>query len=199
MHMHEIIAFQLDRFRKVIGSENPADCAHGCTHGFDILETGTIRQDTEAHRAGDGWSTLAFARDVWGGDGHVTSVDLDTRTARRVLDRELGAEAENYVTLREGYSIHWLAMMLAAGQRFDVILLDSENDPQLILHEFMIATQLLRRPGLILVDDVVPGSATVLKGRDLLPWIDANLPNATTSWEERTGGGVRSGVLSVIL
>lgn len=195
MHMHEIIAHQLDRFRKIIGSEGPT----ACTHGFDILETGTIRQDTEAHRFGDGWSTLAFARDVWGSDGHVTSIDLDVQTARRVLDRELGVEAGNYVTLREGYSIHWLAMMLAAGQRFDVILLDSENDPQLILHEFMIATQLLRRPGMILVDDVVPGSETVVKGKLLLPWIEQNLPNATTAWERRDGGGVHSGVLSVIL
>lgn len=191
MHMHEIIAHQLDHLRKVLGSEGVTD-----GHGFNILETGTIRQDTPQHRAGDGWSTLAFAHDAVVSGGHVTSIDLDVRTAATVLAREGVADV---VTLRQGYSIDWLATMLAAGERFDVILLDSENDPQLILHEFMIAKQLLRRPGLILVDDVVPGSETVLKGRDLLPWIDANLPNATTAWMRREGGGVYSGVLSVIM
>lgn len=191
MHMHEIIAHQLQHLRQVLGSTGLTD-----GHGFNILETGTIRQDTPEHRAGDGWSTLAFAQDAMASGGHVTSIDLDVRTAARVLDREGVADV---VTLREGYSVHWLATMLAAGERFDVILLDSENDPQLILHEFMIAMHLLRRPGLILVDDVVPGSNTILKGRDLLPWIDANLPNAAVSHTPRSGGGVHSGVLSVIL
>jgi hypothetical protein len=192
MHMHEIIAHQLDHLRKVLGCtgiELPPE-------GFQVLETGTIRQDTPQHRAGDGWSTLAFAQDAARTGGHVTSIDLDVRTAASVLTREGVAE---HVTLREGYSVDWLATMLAAGQRFDVILLDSENDAQLILHEFMIAKQLLRRPGMILVDDVVPGSDTVVKGKLLLPWIEQNMPNATTAWMRRDGGGVHSGVLSVIL
>ena len=196
MHMHAIIEHQLQHLRQVLGADGRGSQP---VEGFHILETGTIRQDTEAHRAGDGWSTLAFAMDCAAphdNQGHLTSIDLDTSVARAVIEREGLAD---YVTFRQGYSIDWLACMLSAGQKFDVILLDSENDAQLILHEFMIAKQLLRRPGMILIDDVVPGSDTVVKGTLLQPWIDANLPNATTSWEERTGGGVRSGVLSVIL
>lgn len=193
MHMHEIIAHQLQHLRQILGGEG-RDGQPG--EGFEILETGTIRQDTPQHRAGDGWSTLAFAQDAAATGGHVTSVDLDILTAARVLAREGVGE---HVTLREGYSIDWMACALAAGQKFDVILLDSENDAQLILHEFMLAKQLLRRPGMILVDDVVPGSETVVKGKLLLPWIERNMPNATTAWMRRDGGGVHSGVLSVVL
>lgn len=186
MHMHEIIADQLENFRQL--QMRPHDWE------LQILETGTIRQDTEAHRLGDGWSTVAFAGHVAEHGGHVTSVDLDVSVAERVLVREGLAE---HVTLRQGYSIDWMASMLAAGQRFDVILLDSENDAQLILHEFMIATKLLMRPGLILVDDVVPGSKDVVKGMQLLPWL--NERDIGHGIYVRTGGGVRSGVLATIL
>jgi hypothetical protein len=161
---------------------------------LEILETGTIRQDTEEHRQGDGWSTLALALRAAQYGGHVTSIDLDVATAAKVLARE---GVDDCVTLRQGYSIEWMASMLAAGQRFDVILLDSENDDQLILHEYMLAVKLLNRPGLLLVDDVVPGSDSVIKGRQLLPWLDAHGFNYHV--QPRTGGGVHSGVLSLVL
>ena len=184
MHMHEILA---DHLATIQGLRPEG-------YELQILETGTIRMDTEAHRLGDGWSTVAFAGHVHEHGGHVTSVDLDVHTARRVLDRE---RLTDHVTLREGYSIDWLACMLSAGQTFDAILLDSDNDAQLILHEFMIARKLLRRPGLILVDDVVPSSKDVVKGHQLLPWLDSQQIQYDIT--ERTGGGVRSGVLATIL
>lgn len=184
MHMHDIIANHLMAAQDL----RPEG------YELQILETGTIRQDTEAHRLGDGWSTVAFAKHVAEYGGHVTSIDLDVDTAQRVLDRE---QLLDHVTLRQGYSIEWMASMLEAGQRFDVILLDSDNDAQLILHEFMIARKLLNRPGLIMVDDVVPGSRDVVKGHELLPLLDGqSIGYAIT---ERTGGGVRSGVLATIL
>lgn len=184
MHMHEIIGREIEAYRT----------KHDHWGDLHILETGTIRQDTEAHRLGDGWSTLAFAKEVQLRGGHVTSIDLHTDTANEVLEREGVLE---HVTLREGYSIEWMASALAAGQQFDVILLDSENDPQLILHEFMVAQKLLSRPGLILVDDVVPGSSTVVKGQLLLPWLIARDQHYRIT--SRTGGGVHSGVLSMVL
>lgn len=187
MHMHDIIDRELAAFCEATGQD---------VKTLQILETGTIRQDTEAHRLGDGWSTVAFARAVGdkAGYGHVTSVDLHIETAGRVIAREGLGE---YVTLRQGYSIDWMASMLAAGQQFDVILLDSENDAQLILHEYMLATKLLRRPGLLLVDDVVPGSPDVVKGLRLLPWLDERRVEYHIT--PRTGGGVHSGVLSAVL
>lgn len=184
MHMHDILADHLATARGL----RPEG------YELQILETGTIRQDTEAHRLGDGWSTVAFAGHVAEHGGHVTSIDLEVDTARKVLDRE---RLLDHVTLRQGYSIDWLASMLSAGQRFDVILLDSDNDAQLILHEFMIARKLLNRPGLIMVDDVVPGSRDVVKGHELVPWLAGN--GTEYSITERTGGGVRSGVLAAFL
>lgn len=192
MHMHDIINEQLARLRQLLGiADDPAN-------GLEILETGTIRVDSEAHRLGDGWSTEAFARDCIGrGCGTVTSIDLDTAVADRVLSR-LSHNLRSLVTLRQGYSIEWMAAMIEAGQRFDVILLDSDNDPLLILHEFMLAEKLLRRPGLIMVDDVVPGSATIRKGERLLPWLDRERPTREYTITPRTGNGFTSGVLSVV-
>ncbi len=184
MYMHDILANHLATIRGM----RPEG------YELQILETGSIRQDTEAHRLGDGWSTLAFAENVIKHGGHVTSVDLDVSTARQVLTRE---GVIDDVTLRQGHSIDWMASMLGSGQRFDVILLDSDNDAQLILHEFMIAQKLLQRPGLIMVDDVVPGSKEVVKGHQLLPWLDMLCRQYGIT--ERTGGGVRSGVLATVL
>jgi methyltransferase family protein len=187
MHMHDILNAEIDAFRKTHRGPGRFD--------MQILETGTIRQDTEEHRLGDGWSTQALAAHAAAFGGHVTSVDLDTRVAETVLTR-LGLVDQ--VTLRQGYSVEWMAAMIAAGQRFDVVLLDSENDPQLILHEYMLALKLMEaRPCLLLVDDVVPGSATVRKGELLLPWLEQR--GETYRVLPRTGGGVRSGVLSMVV
>jgi len=193
MHMHDIINAQLAAFRR---GWLPPDISEG---GLSILETGTIRYDTEDHRRGDGWSTEAFARDCMGrSEGHVTSIDLHIETADRVLTR-MGANLRSLVTLRQGYSIEWMAAMIKAGQEFDVALLDSDNDPRLILHEYMLAEKLLRRPGLILVDDVIPGSTTVRKGELLLPWLAANRGIDNPVIIPRTGNGFTSGVLSLVL
>ena len=183
MHMHDILGEQLQRFATAFELTD-----------LEILETGTIRQDTPEHQAGDGWSTLAFARWAEQYGGHVTSIDLHVATAAKVLARE---KVDDYVTLRPGYSIDWMASMLKAGQEFDVILLDSENDGQLILHEFMLAMKLLRRPGLLLVDDVVPQSRAILKGELLVPWLDDH--GMDYSLIPRTGGGVQSQVLATLV
>lgn len=187
MHMHHIIAAQLQTFRALFRGDDP-------TCPLNILETGTIREDTSAHQQGDGWSTLAFAQDAHLTGGHVTSVDLRTEVADQVLtDRGM----RSYATLEQGYSVAVMAELLARGHRYDVILLDSENDAQLTLHEFFLALQLIRRPGLLLVDDVVLGSSTVVKGHQLVPWLD----NARQQYQvtPRTGNGFMSGVLSTVI
>jgi predicted O-methyltransferase YrrM len=186
MHMSDILREQIARFRAAVGMKGG--------DALDILETGTIRQDTEAHRLGDGWSTLTFAEVAAEVGGYVTSIDLDVSVARKVITR-YGHDL--HVVLREGHSIEWMASMIEAGQKFDVILLDSDNDAQLILHEYLLARKLLRHPGLLLVDDVAPGSATVVKGQQLVPWLDGR--GVKYMITPRTGGGVHSGVLSAIL
>ena len=77
-----------------------------------------------------------------------------------------------------------------------MILLDSANDSDLILNEYLLAQHL--GPGLILVDDVEPGSATVVKGHKLLPWLEAS--GARWRMLRRTGAGSFSvGVLAIDL
>jgi hypothetical protein len=126
-----------------------------------ILETGTIRGDGESSQVGDGWSTMEFAMAVAAhhaaakdldvdARGYVRSIDLEIDTAAKVLQRSGLAE---YVELVQDHSIAALAHEVRKGLTYDVVFLDSDNDPQLILHEFMIARHLVRSDGFIVIDD----------------------------------------------
>lgn len=158
-----------------------------------ILETGSIRNEAEEYHQNDGWSTLTFAQHVKEHGGSLTSVDLDITAADAVLTRH---GLRDTVHLVEQHSIDFLAGAIDAAERYDVILLDSANDADLILHEYMLALRL--GPGLILVDDVEPGSTTVVKGHKLLPMLDAY--GASPRMLRRTGAGSFSvGVLAVDL
>lgn len=158
-----------------------------------ILETGSIRNEAEEYHQNDGWSTLTFAQYVQAHGGSITSVDLDITAADAVLTRH---GLRDTVNLVQQHSIEFLAGELGAGTRYDVILLDSENDADLILNEYLLAKHL--GPGLVLVDDVEPGSTTVVKGHKLLPLIEAT----GVRWRmlRRTGAGHFSvGVLALDL
>lgn len=134
-----------------------------------IIETGTIRGEGDQYRTGDGWSTVTFAKHVRIHGGSVTSIDLDVSTAKKVLTKH---DLDGYVTLIEGHSIQVLARLLAAGSSFDMVLLDSDNDAQLILHEYLIASEMLQRPGILMVDDVYLESEMIMKGHQIVPWLD---------------------------
>lgn len=160
---------------------------------LDILETGSIRGTEERYHQNDGWSTLTFAKHVDTYGGSLTSIDLDILAAEQVLSRH---DLLHCTDLVQGYSVDVLADLLISPERqqsFDVILLDSDNDGLLILHEYMLARRLLKEGGLILVDDVDPRSTEVVKGEKLVPWLDA----AGTPYrlETRTGDGYSTGVL----
>lgn len=158
-----------------------------------ILETGSIRNEAEEYHQNDGWSTLTFAQYTEAYGGSLTSVDLDIKAADAVLTRYGLRDAVNLV---EQHSIDFLAGEVAAGARYDVILLDSENDADLILHEYLLAKNL--GPGLVLVDDVEPGSSTVVKGQKLLPLVEA--AGVRSRLLRRTGAGDFSvGVLALDL
>lgn len=137
--------------------------------GQSIVETGTIRGEGDQYRTGDGWSTVAFAEHIRDHGGSVTSIDLDVSTAKKVLAEH---DLDGYVNLIEGHSIQVLARLLAAGSHFDMILLDSDNDAQLILHEYLIASAMLQHPGILMVDDVDLESEMVMKGHQIVPWLD---------------------------
>lgn len=180
MHMSKLLNAELEQFSNGLGRRD-----------LRILETGCIRNDAETYRINDGWSTLTFAEWVRDNGGSSTSIDLDVAAAHRVLKREslIGGEltvdpghngsfTSNRITLIQGYSVRVLANMLAQGDKhsFDLILLDSENDPDLILHEFFIARHLVIPGGLIMIDDVSldPSSPDGSKGDAVVPWAEAN-------------------------
>lgn len=155
-----------------------------------IVETGTIRGEADQYRTGDGWSTLALAEQVRNHGGMVTSIDLCVSTARKVLIQN---DLAQHVELIEGHSIQVLTQLAITGRQFDVILLDSDNDAQLILDEYLVASTMLRRPGLLIVDDVNLESAMVVKGHKIVPWLDRE----GVSYEivQRDAGGYMTGVL----
>jgi hypothetical protein len=163
---------------------------------LDIVETGTIRgADEQQYRTGDGWSTIAFAEHVRDHGGTFTSIDLDVSTAREVL---AAAHLDQHVRLIEDHSIRALARLAALSRRVDVALLDSDNDAQLILHEYLVVSSMMHRPAnsqpaLLLVDDVDLDSALVVKGHQLVPWLNAaGVPYKIV---QRDAGGYTTGVL----
>lgn len=161
MHLSEIITGELQALRERTGREV-----------LRTLETGTIRNVADEYRQNDGWSTLTFAKEAARTGGRHTGIDLSLTAVTSVL---LARDLMERVTLIEGYSISELAEMIRGDQpdQFDVILLDSDNDSDLILHEFMIARHLLAPDGVLFVDDVYPGSRHVLKGNKIVPYLDS--------------------------
>lgn len=177
-----IIGEHLDRLRQMRG-----------TSELSILETGSIRATGVEYETNDGWSTLAFARQAAEHGGRLMSIDLDVSAARTVLDRHGLLDA---VELVQGYSINVLAGLLVAGtETFDVAYLDSDNDPGLILHEYMLACRLVRTPGIIMVDDVDMESTGVVKGHALVPWLDQH--GVPYRIERRRGTTYTTGVLII--
>jgi predicted O-methyltransferase YrrM len=159
------------------------------------VETGSIRSADPRYEAGDGWSTLTFARYAQEHGGPFVSVDLNTSAASQVLERE---GLRGSVDLREGNSLAVLPEVVEEYRTgLDVVLLDSENDADLIMEEFSIVRHAMFPGSVLLVDDVVPGSRTVVKGRKLLPFLESS--GYTTEIIKRDGGGFTSGVLKVIM
>lgn len=185
MHLHDILKTELDmRF----GENKP----------LRIVETGTIRGTSEPSRVGDGWSTQFFARRVLATRGYeIVTIDLNTKTVPMALSKE-----ELSVTkILEGHSIGWLSWLAKRVDRdgyFDVVFLDSDNDPQLILHEFLIAEHIVEPHGLIIVDDVSMDGHTFGARKGDLVWPLVKTEGYTHRCIEREGwAGYRTGVLII--
>lgn len=180
MHLHEILTAEFNRFGNA---------------PINVIETGTIRGNSDASRIGDGWSTLWLAERRARCGGELHAIDLDIATAAKVLDAHGVA---NDVVLEQGHSIDRLAALCRRGRRWDVVFLDSDNDAQLILHEFLIAQHLVTDGGLILIDDVRMPHQPVgaFKGDQVWPYIQKH--GFAHHIVEREGwNGYRTGVLTV--
>lgn len=178
MRMQEIIARELE----AKGGE------------LSLLETGSIRSVEPQYEVGDGWSTLAFARHVREHSGRFVSIDLDTSAAVTVLERE---GLRGVVDLRQGNSLDVLPVAVRESGPFDVVLLDSDNDAALIMREFTLVRAAMGPGSVLLVDDVVPGSKTVVKGNKIVPFLKGS--GFDIEIIERDGGGFTSGVLRVVM
>lgn len=177
-HLSKLLVAELDAFRERTGRDK-----------LTILETGSIRGTQEQYHQNDGWSTLTFAQYVRDNGGALTSVDLDTAAADEVLTRH---ELRDVVHLVEGDSVATIEAM-ARDVALDVVFLDSDNDADLIMREFLAVRELTTSPALFLVDDVEPGSTGVVKGHQILPWLQNN--DVQHRLERRTGDGYSTGVL----
>ena len=184
MHLSEILKAELATFAERAKKSS-----------LDILETGTIRGAGENYQRGDGWSTITFAEYVKANGGTVTSVDLNIDTAATVLKAHRLA---SNVKLVKSSSVDLLETMAAKKSPtskgvLDVAFLDSENDAELTLREFRTVSLLMRSPGLIMIDDVDMASKEVVKGHQVVPWLDAK--GVTYRIVQRDGDGFRTGVL----
>lgn len=184
MHLSEILNAELASFRERTGKAR-----------LDILETGTIRGTTENYRVGDGWSTITFAEHVKANSGSLTSIDLDISNAELVLkDKRL----TKYVNLIKGSSVQEINALASGKTRatkrsVDVAFLDSGNDASLTFSEYLTVREIMRTPGLIIVDDVDMNSHEVVKGHEIVPFLQAQ--GIEHRIIERMGDGFRTGVL----
>lgn len=187
MHLSEILITELDAFRKRAEKEK-----------IDIVETGSIRGEGDNYRSNDGWSTLTFAEYVKKHGGTLTSIDLDTETADKVLRAH---KMRSTVTLLQGHSVDVLSSLVSSvyssddpdKKMIDVAFLDSDNCGALIFHEYLVVNKIMRSPGLIIVDDVDITSTGAVKGHEILPWARQN--NIDHRVLERAGQGYTTGVL----
>jgi hypothetical protein len=173
----EIIREELPAFLERTGQEN-----------FQILEVGVLRAQDEEHEKGDGHSTLAFAElcSMYPGSS-FTGIDLHVGDAMDAVHKKGWSE---FCTFLQGDSMAWLQSLMTGGALFNVIYLDADNSAESTMTEYELALDVLRRPGLILGDDMNLNHAEVRKGRVLIPHLrDAGTPfrlrQRHTPWDVR--------------
>lgn len=172
----------------IIYEELPAFMERTGKKKLRVLEVGVLRNLDQEHLKGDGHSTLAFARLLKQHPGSsYVGIDLDPWEARRAVDAEgLGGICEFY----EGDSVGTMTELKIDGEKFDVIYLDADNDGASTFREYLLALDLVERPGLIMGDDMNTDHPEVRKGRVLIPFLKEDgasfkLRQRNTPWDVR--------------
>ena len=134
-----------------------------------IVETGTIRSEG----AGDGHSTLRFAKYVTKNGGKFFSVDNNpeaVRISKKVCGYKIPLSLSSDVNIIHDDSLNFLSNF---KQKIDVLYLDSANDKHLILKEAKIAISKLKKDSIIMIDDAGK-DAQAEKGDLVMPWLEEN-------------------------
>lgn len=140
---------------------------HEKKHGkLRILETGTIRNLTPEYAEGDGHSTIYIAEWL----SRITpkstfiSIDLKTDVSRRILNER---KLLRFVHLVRSDSLKALPQF----KNLDFCYLDSENDAELTLNEFLIVWPNILPGGAVMVDDCTDYVCEKKKGVKLIPYL----------------------------
>lgn len=170
---------------EIIYEELPAFMERSGKKTLRVLEVGVLRNLDAEHEGGDGHSTLAFARLLKKHPGSTyVGIDLDPYEARHAVDSQgLGEICDFY----EGDSVATMTELKMDGEKFDVIYLDADNDGAATMREYLLALDLVNRPGLIMGDDMNTNHSQVRKGRVLIPFLtedgaDFKIRRRQTPW-----------------
>ncbi|MFE0472541.1 class I SAM-dependent methyltransferase [Streptomyces sp. NPDC058947] len=172
----------------IIHEELPAFMRRSGKKTLRVLEVGVLRNLDREHLEGDGHSTLAFARLLSRHPGsRYVGIDLDPREAQAAVNSE---GFSNFCTFLAGDSIETMWGLAAAGEKFDVVYLDADNDGAATMREYLLAEDLVTSPGLIMGDDMNTDHPEVRKGRVLIPYLHESgakfkLLQRQTPWDER--------------
>jgi len=131
--------------------------------GALLVETGRLRNASDAHRAGDGWSTAVLASMAEQLGGSLVSIDIDARTesiVRSVLDTQLLSRID-FVNADSVAALSGLR-----HRACNLVLLDSARDPGRMMAEFGAVSAFVPVGGLLVLDDAV------VKGACLVPYLD---------------------------
>lgn len=172
----------------IIMEELPAFAERTGRKTLEVLEVGVLRERDVGHAEGDGHSTIAFAQLLKNMPGsRYTGIDLKVANA---MDAVVAARLGAVCDFIQGDSVEMMETLLLGGCTFDVIYLDCDNSAKSTMAEYELALQLLKRPGLLLGDDMNVESDEVHKGKILIPYlIGKDIPfeirQRSTPWDHR--------------
>ena len=135
-----------------------------------LLETGRIRNPS--WRDSDGDSTNYFSKLDY--ITTIYSIDNDSEnfsgfeSSEEYCKKTLSEEQLKKIIFLNGHSVETINKL--ENNFFDVVLLDSANDSQLIFEEFISVLPKIKNDSLIIIDDVtIPG----VKGDKVLHFLDS--------------------------
>jgi len=132
---------------------------------LNIVETGTIRRKTMDFVVGDGYSTYWIADFVSKSKYQHSFISIDHNID--VCDEVLTKHGlRNYVSLIQGDSRE---VLKSAPSELDFVYLDSANNGDIIMEEFLLVEPKLSKTALVCVDDI-----DHKKGDKVLPYIAEN-------------------------